>query len=268
MQARAHNPIEESLRILERVGRRTLNFVGEVGRRTLFLLQALVALFERPFRLRLFVRQLYTIGNRSTWLILLTSAFTGMVLALQGYNVLVRFGSEELVGSLVALSLIRELGPVLAALMLTARAGSAMAATLGNMQLTEQIDAMRVMAVNPIQYLVTPRVVASLVAGPLLTSLFILSGTFTAYVFGVTVLGLEGSTFISNVRSSVEWSDVRSGMIKALVFSAMVAWICSYRGFHTRGGAEGVGLATMSSVVEVSVLILVSDYIMTALMFD
>jgi phospholipid/cholesterol/gamma-HCH transport system permease protein len=267
MEAQANRTADWLLRWPGQVGRSTLRFVAEVGHRTLFLRDALIAAFERPFRHRLLVQQIHTIGNRSTWLILLTSAFTGMVLALQGYNVLVRFGSEELVGSLVALSLIRELGPVLAGLMMTARAGSAMAATLGNMRLTEQIEAMHVMAVDPIQYLVTPRILASLIAGPLLTSAFILGGISTAYVFGVTVLGLEGSTFIGNVRSSVEWSDVQSGLIKSLVFAVMIAWICTYRGYHTRGGAEGVGLATMGAVVEVSVLILVWDYIMTALMF-
>ncbi|MDD9934654.1 MAG: MlaE family lipid ABC transporter permease subunit [Myxococcales bacterium] len=249
------------------LGRATLRFVGSTGRRALFLRDAVAALLRPPLRVRLMVEQLYLIGNRSVWLIVLTSVFTGMVLTLQGYNVLVRFGSEELVGSLVALSLIRELGPVLAALMLTARAGSAIAATLGNMRLTEQIDAMRAMAVDPIQYLVTPRLVASVVAGPLLTTVFILSGIGAGYLFGVSVLGLEGSTFIANVRRSVEWSDVQSGLIKALVFAVSMAWVSTFRGFFARGGAEGVGLATMAAVVEIAVLILVGDYVMTALMF-
>jgi phospholipid/cholesterol/gamma-HCH transport system permease protein len=249
------------------LGRDTLGAIGATGRRTLFLRDAVRGLFRPPLRVRLMVEQLYLIGNRSTWLIVLTSVFTGMVLALQGYNVLVRFGSEELVGSLVALSLIRELGPVLAGLMLTARAGSAIAATLGNMRLTEQIDAMRALAVDPVQYLVTPRLVASLIAGPLLTAVFILSGIGAAYVFGVSVLGLEGSTFIANVRRSVEWSDVQSGMLKSLVFALCMAWVASFRGFFASGGAQGVGLATMSAVVEIAVLILVGDYVMTALMF-
>ncbi|MDH5674570.1 MAG: MlaE family lipid ABC transporter permease subunit [Myxococcales bacterium] len=250
-----------------RLGRQVLDALGACGRRALFLRDACVALTRPPLRLRLMVEQLYQIGNRSLWLMALTSVFTGMVLTLQGYDVLVRFGSEELVGSLVALSLIRELGPVLAALMLTARAGSAMAATLGNMRMSEQIDAMRAMAVDPMQYLVAPRLVAALVAGPLLTTAFILAGIAAGYVFGVGVLGLEGSTFIANVRSSVDFSDVQSGMIKALVFATIMAWIATFRGFHARGGAEGVGLATMAAVVEVAVLILVGDYIMTALMF-
>jgi phospholipid/cholesterol/gamma-HCH transport system permease protein len=244
-----------------------MGFVGAVGRRTLFLQKVLISITRPPVRFSLMVRQLHLIGNRSTSLILLTSVFTGMVLALQGYNVLVRFGSEELVGSLVALSLIRELGPVLAALMLTARAGSAIAATLGNMRLTEQIDAMRAMAVDPIQYLVAPRLVAALIAGPLLTTIFILAGIGAAYVFCAGVLSLEGSTFISNVRRSVEWSDVQSGLIKSVVFSGVLAWVSTYRGFYASGGAEGVGLATMSAVVEISVLVLVLDYVMTALMF-
>lgn len=244
-----------------------LELLGAAGRRAIFLRDATLGAVRPPWRVRLTIEQLYLIGNRSTWLIILTSVFTGMVLTLQGYNVLVRFGSEELVGSLVALSLIRELGPVLAALMLTARAGSAIAATLGNMRITEQIDAMRAMAVDPMQYLVAPRLVASVVAGPLLSTVFILAGIGAGYVFGVSVLGLEGSTFIANVRRSVQWSDVQSGLIKALLFAVTMAWISTFRGFHTRGGAEGVGLATMAAVVEIAVLILVGDYIMTALLF-
>jgi phospholipid/cholesterol/gamma-HCH transport system permease protein len=260
-------PWFEPFQLPGHLGRNTIALVGATGRRTLFLRDAVVALFRPPLRFRLMVEQLYQIGNRSSWLIVLTAVFTGMVLTLQGYNVLVRFGSEELVGSLVALSLIRELGPVLAALMLTARAGSAIAAMLGNMRLTEQIDAMRAMAVDPIQYLVTPRLIAAVIAGPLLTSVFILVGIGAGYVFGVSVLGLEGSTFIANVRRSVEWSDVQSGLIKSVVFAISMAWVATFRGFQVRGGAQGVGLATMAAVVEIAVLILVGDYVMTALLF-
>jgi phospholipid/cholesterol/gamma-HCH transport system permease protein len=189
-----------------------------------------------------------------------------MVLALQGYNALVRFGSENLVGSLVALSLTRELAPVLAALMVTARAGSSITASLGNMRVGEQIDALRSLAVDPVQYLVSPRLVASVVALPMLTAMFSLVGIASAYVFGVSVLRLDGGQFISSVRDSVEWSDVSGGLSKSLVFGVFIAWIASYFGFSTEGGAKGVGTATTRAVVSTAIAILIGDYMMTALL--
>jgi phospholipid/cholesterol/gamma-HCH transport system permease protein len=200
-------------------------------------------------------------------MVLLSAVFTGLVLALQGYSVLVRFGSENLVGSLVALSLTRELAPVLTALMVTARAGSAIAATLGNMAVTEQIDALYSLAVDPVHYLVGPRLLAAAVSMPILTALFSLAGIGAAYLFGVLALGLDGLAFMSNVRSSVTWSDVSVGLCKSLVFGVLIAWIATFRGFHARGGARGVGRATSRTVVESAVLILSGDYVITALFF-
>jgi phospholipid/cholesterol/gamma-HCH transport system permease protein len=181
--------------------------------------------------------------------------------------VLVRFGSENLVGSLVALSLVRELAPVLTGLMVTARAGSAMAATIGSMAVTEQIDALHGMSVDPLHYLVVPRLVAAVVSLPLLTAIFSLAGVGAAYLFGVSVLGLDSLAFMSNVHRSVEWDDVSIGLWKAIVFGLVIAAVATYRGYHTRGGAKGVGLSTTRTVVACSVLILSGDYVMTALFF-
>jgi len=199
--------------------------------------------------------------------VVLSAVFTGLVLALQGHNALVRFGSEDMVGALVALSLTRELAPVLAALMVTARAGSAMAATIGNMVVTEQVEALKSLAVDPVQYLVAPRLLATVAALPLLTGLFSLAGMGAAYLFGVSVLGLDGVAFMSNLRRSVEWSDVAMRLSKAAVFRAVVTWLSTFRGYHTASGARGVSRATTRAVVNSAVLILSDDYVMTALFF-
>jgi phospholipid/cholesterol/gamma-HCH transport system permease protein len=232
----------------------------------LFLRDTGQRLWRRPFRGIEIVSQLEFVGARSVGVVALSAVFTGLVLALQGYNVLVRFGSENLVGALVALSLTRELAPVLAALMVTARAGSAMAATIGNMAVTEQIDALKSLAIDPVQYLAVPRLIASVIAMPLLTAAFSIAGIGAAYLFGVSALGLDGLAFMSNVRHSVEWADVSIGLLKSLMFGVLIAWIAAFRGFQTRGGARGVGRATSRTVVEAAVLILCGDYVITALL--
>lgn len=250
-----------------RLGRAVLGRLGATGRWLLFFLGALARVVQPPVRRKQIVEQMFLIGYKSVGIILLTSTFTGMVLTLQGYNALTRFGSEKYVGPLVALSLVRELGPVLAALMVSARAGSAIAATIGNMRVTEQIDAIKALAVDPIHYLVMPRTVAALIVVPMVTAFFSLFGTAAGYIFGVNVLGLDGGTFITNVREAVSWTDISSGIWKSVVFAALIAWISTYRGYFTSGGSMGVGRATMQAVVEISALVLVGDYIMTALLF-
>jgi len=247
------------------LGRRCLFTAGALGRMTLFLMGAVRRIATPPFRSTELIEQVRFVGNRSMSVVFLTSAFTGMVLALQGYSALVRFGSENLVGSLVALSLTRELAPVLAALMVTARAGSSITATLGNMRVGEQIDALRSLAVDPVQYLVSPRLVASVAVLPMLTAMFSLVGIASAYLFGVSVLRLDGGQFLSSIRDSVEWSDVSGGLSKSLVFGVFIAWIATYFGFFTEGGAKGVGAATTRAVVVTAVVVLVGDYMMTAL---
>lgn len=248
-------------------GRSVIALSGRVGNASLFLMRTLSQLVRPPFRRALIFEQIHFIGSRSLSIVMLTGAFTGLVLALQGYNALSRFGAQQMVGALVSLSLTRELAPVLAALMVTARAGSAIAATLGNMRVTEQIDALETMAIDPLSYLVVPRVIAAVFVAPMLTALFTLTGLGVAQALCVNVLGLDRAQFASSVTSAIEWSDVLEGMTKSLTFSILMCWIASYRGYHASGGAQGVGQATTYAVVETSVLVLALDYVLTALLF-
>jgi len=250
-----------------RCGRQTLQLVGKTGHAAVFLVRALVQLFRRPVRWALILEHVHFIGSRSVSIVVLTGAFTGLVLALQGYNALVRFGASQMVGALVALSLIRELAPVLAALMVTARAGSAIAATIGNMRVTEQIDALTTMAIDPLSYLVAPRIVSAVFVAPMLTALFIVTGLSVAELFSVRVLGMDGAQFSSSVLSAVESSDVVEGLTKSLIFALLMVWIACYEGYGAAGGAKGVGQATTRAVVATSVLTLAVDYMLTALFF-
>ena len=232
----------------------------------IFLLRALTWLFHPPFRISQFVKQLHFIGFKSTFVVVLTATFTGMVLALQGYYSLRKFGSEALLGSAVALSMIRELGPVLASLMVTARAGSAMTAEIGIMRITEQIDALETMAVNPLQYLITPKMVAALLAVPLLVAIFDVVGIWGGYIVGVKLLGVGAGSYWSSIESAVEWRDVYGGIIKSISFGLIVSWVCCYKGFYTSLSAEGLGKATTEAVVLTSVLILIWDYFLTSVL--
>lgn len=254
-------------RLFGGVGRASLDAAGTVGHAALFLGRGLSLVPRRPFRFGLIIEQIHFIGNRSLMIVVLTSAFTGLVLTLQGYNALRRFGAERMVGALVALSLIRELAPVLAALMITARAGSATAATLGNMCVTEQVDALKTMAIDPMSYLVVPRVVSSLLVVPMLTALFTLAGLGVAQLFAVSALGFERAAFASSIADAIQWSDVVEGLTKSFAFALLMVWIATYRGYHATGGAKGVGRATTQAVVETSVLVLAVDYMLTALFF-
>ena len=252
---------------LEAVGRTVLAQVRTMGRMAIFLGSTALWTVLPPLKFRRIVGQLHFIGVKSSSIILLTAAFSGMVLGLQGYYTLRKFGSEALLGPAVGLTLIRELGPVLAALMVAARAGSASAAEIGIMRITEQIDALEAMAVNPMKYLVVPKVVAGLIALPLLTAIFDVVGIFGGYLVGVEMLGVSAGTYFSEMRNMVEMSDIRGGFLKSLSFGLIVTWVCTYKGFYTGYGAEGVGKATTEAVVLSSVLVLVWNYFMTALLF-
>jgi phospholipid/cholesterol/gamma-HCH transport system permease protein len=252
---------------LEAVGHTALRQLQGMGRMAIFLGSACSWAVLPPLKLKHVVRQIHFIGVKSMSVILLTAAFTGMVLGLQGYYTLRKFGSEALLGPAVALSLLRELGPVMAALMVTARAGSAIAAEIGIMRITEQIDALHAMAVNPMKYLVVPRVVAGLVAVPLLTAVFDVVGVYGGYLIGVKLLGVSSGTYFSEMRSAVEMSDITGGLLKSVSFGIIVTWVCTYKGFYTGYGAEGVGKATTEAVVLSSVLVLVWDYFMTSVLF-
>ncbi|RJO67521.1 MAG: ABC transporter permease [Myxococcales bacterium] len=235
----------------------------ELGRFGLLAAETFAWLFRPPFRRRLLLQQLEFVGNRSLSIILLTGLFTGAVFALQSIFAFRLFNAESMVGSTVALSLTRELAPVLTSLMVTGRCGSAMAAEIGTMRVTEQIDALASMAVNPVQYLFAPRVLASLIMVPILTMVFNVVGTAGAYVVAVYFEGVDPGILLDNVRWFVDPADVYIGFAKAAVFALILSLVGCYKGYTTQGGARGVGLATTQAVVISSVTILVTDYFLT-----
>ena len=253
--------------LLDLFGRMILERIEEVGRIFLFLVETARSAATRPLRWRLVARQMEFVGVRSITVVVLTGTFTGMVLALQSYNALRRFGAEGLVGTTVALSMTRELGPVLTSLMVTARAGSAMAAELGTMRVTEQIDALTVMAVDPLKYLVVPRILAGVSMVPVLCIISNFVGIVGGYFVAVKLLGINSGTYVENTIKYVDLSDIYNGLIKAACFGMILAVIGCYKGFFTFGGAQGVGRATTEAVVLASVLILINDYFLTAIMF-
>jgi phospholipid/cholesterol/gamma-HCH transport system permease protein len=248
------------LRPFDLLGGWAIWLVVSLGRFGAFFGESLAALLTPPFKFWALVDRVDFIGFRSLLIILLTGAFTGMVLGLQIFLTLSRFGSEAFLGPAVALSIIRELGPVLAALMVTGRAGSALTAELGIMRITEQIDALTVMALNPMRYLVAPSILAGIVTFPLMTALFDVIGIFGGYLVGVELLGLSPGTYFGEMQSFVDIGDILLGFWKSISFGIIVTWVCTYKGFHVGHGAEGVARATTQAVVMSSVLILIWDY--------
>ena len=252
------------------IGRAAIGWVDNLGASAIFLLLAFLKIFRSKQLIKI-VQQVYYIGARSTLIIVLVSFFTGMVLGLQSYHALVKFGAQGALGTLVALTLVRELGPVLTAIMIAARAGSAITAEIGIQRISEQIDALDTMRIDPLRYLISPRITASIISFPLLTTLFDLVGIIGGYVSGVLLLGANASTYMYRVQTSMDMKDVTDGLIKAVVFAVIVSTVCCYQGYftHTRTdghGAKAVGLSTTSAVVLSCVLILVSDYIVTSLL--
>jgi phospholipid/cholesterol/gamma-HCH transport system permease protein len=252
--------------LVEYIGKWTLSLLQEMGRMLNFILYAIYMIFRSPGKLFAILKQIHFIGAKSFFVIFLTASFTGMVLGLQGYYTLRKFGSEGLLGSVVALSLIRELGPVLSALMVTGRAGSAMTAEIGIMRITEQIDALEAMALEPFKYLISPKVLAAIVALPLLCSIFNVVGIYGGYVVGVKLLGVNPGAYFHEMEKSVEWKDIYTGLVKSFSFGLIISWVCSYKGFYAGHGAEGVSRATTSAVVMASVTVLVWDYFLTSVL--
>ena len=251
------------------LGRKFIFVLRELGGATLFFLQGFALIFSSPFQLRKIIQQLYFIGFRSILVILLVGLFTGMVLGLQGYYTLVKFGSEGVLGAAVALSIIRELGPVLTAIMIIARAGSAMASEIGIMRISEQIDALITINVNPIRYLVSPRIAASIISFPLLTALFDVIGIVGGYITGVVLLDINAGIYFYRMEHMVVMNDILGGFYKALVFGILTVTICCYQGFfvHHRSegfGAKGVSFSTTTAVVISCVFVLISDYVLTS----
>lgn len=245
-------------------GRKVLNLLSFLGKFFLFLLEALAYIFVPPFRVRNLLRQIRFFGNKSMIVVIFTGAFSGMVLALQGFYALNKFGAEALLGPVVALSLIRELGPVLCALMVTGRAGSALTAEIGIMRITEQIDALTVMALNPFKYVIVPNILAGIIAFPLLTAIFDVVGIYGGYLVSVHALGLSEGTYFSQMELYVDMEDIKIGLYKSLSFGLLVTWICTFMGYNAGFGARGVSRATTNAVVLSSVVILLWDYMLGA----
>lgn len=252
--------------LVQDLGGLALRFVYDLGRLARFAASVLHALLVPPVRVRRFVDELFKLGVLSLVIICVCGLAVGMVLGLQGYNTLVRFGAEQSLGAVVGLSLIRELGPVLTALLATGRAGSATAAEIGTMVATEQLDGLRMMAIDPIDWVVTPRAVAMVCVMPLLSALFIVWGLFGGYLVGVHLMGIDGGVYMTGLESSVDFrDDVAGSLLKALVFGVLVGLIATYRGYTAAPTSAGVSAATTSTVVVASVAILIFDYFITAL---
>ena len=254
---------------LRKIGGPSLRGIDALGGTALFMFRGLPQIFASAKIFRRTMQQLYVIGSKSLFLIMLIGVFCGMVLGLQGYYTLVKFGSVGMLGSAVSLTLIRELGPVLTAIMLTGRAGSSMTAEIGVMRITDQIDALDVMDINSMGYLVSPRLLASLIAFPLLTAVFDVIGIIGGYLTGVLMLGINEGAYFYRITSSVTATDVNGGFIKAILFGLLVTTICCHQGYYTNKrrdsvGPEAVGNATTSAVVISCVLILAADYIVTS----
>jgi phospholipid/cholesterol/gamma-HCH transport system permease protein len=261
------------LKFFEKLGDLFLYYVDQAGRMGIFLVNVIINIFKLPYyKISHITKQIYIIGTLSIFVIIFTGLFTGMVLGLQGYNTLRKFGSEGLLGSAVALSLIRELGPVLAALMVTGRAGSAICAEIGIMRNSEQIDALECMAIDPHKYILAPKFMAAIISMPLLTAIFDVVGIFGGYIIGVKLLGLNEGAYFSSMYKDVEFHDIYMGFVKSLCFGLIVVWICSGKGYFVhlerKGGfgAEGVSRVTTNAVVLSSVSILVFDYFITSVL--
>jgi phospholipid/cholesterol/gamma-HCH transport system permease protein len=255
------------VRLLEALGRVVLRVLEQLGRFFQMLGRTAFWAVRPPFDVAELGRQMVRVGWDSIPVVFLTTLFTGMVMALQTFHGFARFHAEGFVGSVVALSLTRELAPVLTALMVTGRVGSAMAAELGTMRVTEQIDALTALGTEPVQYLFVPRVAASIVMMPLLVILGDAIGMYGGYLVAVQLLGANPITYIDNSFQFLEVSDVTSGIVKAAVFGLIFSLVACVRGYYTEGGAEGVGRATTRAVVGGSLSILFADFFLTKLLF-
>jgi phospholipid/cholesterol/gamma-HCH transport system permease protein len=255
------------LRLLQRLGRAVLAFFAAAGRLTLFAGNAISLSFRPPYYPRLILKQMVEIGYYSLPVVGLTAIFTGMVLALQSYTGFARFSAESAIPQVVIVSITRELGPVLAGLMVAGRVGAAMAAEIGTMRVTEQIDALETLATTPYKYLVAPRIIAGVTMMPLLVFIADLIGVLGGYLVSVLKLDFNPASYLKNTVDFLVFEDVFSGLVKAAVFGFLVTLMGCYHGFYSKGGAQGVGAATTNAVVSASILILGFNYFITELFF-
>jgi len=247
------------------IGKSTIDFISELGKFTIFQVKLLPLFLKTPFRIKQIIEQVNFIGFGSLGVIFLTSFFTGLVEAVQLYNGFHKFGVEDFMGYTIFISICKELGPVFTALMVVSRGISAYAAELGSMRVTEQIDALDVMAVDSKQYLIIPRILGTLISLPLLILFFDAIANIGAYLISVYTLDVNGYTYLDNIKQFGEISDFREGIVKGVVFAYLISAVGTYIGYNTKGGAKGVGVSTTKAVVISSVLIFVADYIVSAL---
>ncbi len=255
------------MNVLALIGRVTLALMHEIGRLAVFTVDSVTACFRPPIYWTLILQQMMRIGYFSLPVVGLTAFFTGGVLALQIYTGASRYGAEAFVPIVVLVGITRELGPVIAGLMVAGRVAAAIAAELGTMRVTEQIDALTTLATNPIKYLVVPRLVAAVISMPILVAIADSIGIFGGYVASTESLGFTGSIYLKNTIDAITFQDVSSGLIKAAVFGFIIALLGCFNGFHSKGGARGVGAATTNAVVSASILILAANYVLTNLLF-
>nr|WP_201294553.1 lipid asymmetry maintenance ABC transporter permease subunit MlaE [Colwellia sp. 20A7] len=253
---------------LQLLGRNTLALISGLGRAVIVLFSALLHIPNIRKGTPLLIHQLYSIGVMSLVITVVSGGFIGMVLALQGYTILVSYGAEASLGPMVALSLLRELGPVVAALLFAGRAGSALTAEIGLMKATEQLSSLEMMAVDPLRRVIAPRFWAGFISLPLLAAIFSMVGILGAHLVGVDWLGVDAGTFWSVMQAQVDFNkDILNGIIKSVVFAFVVTWIAVYKGFDCEPTSEGISRATTSTVVQSSLLVLALDFVLTALMF-
>lgn len=261
-------------RFITRIGREFIEFTQVSGMMGIFLYQCLLQILTPPLKIMAIIKQVHFIGSRSIVLITFTGLFTGMVLALQGYHNLKDFGSTDLLGSAVGLGLIQELGPVLTALMVIGRAGSAICAEIGIMRHSEQIDALECMGIDPYRFLMAPKFIAALISLPILTFLFDVAGIFGGYMVGVELMGISEGSYFQGMYNAVDWKDVQLGLVKSIIFAILIIWIATFKGYFLHilksgsFGAEGVSRVTTDTVVLSSVVILASDYLVGSIMLN
>jgi phospholipid/cholesterol/gamma-HCH transport system permease protein len=255
------------IEFIDSLGIYALEICNQMGNALLFLYETIKTAISTKLKIKKTLVQMQLIGVDSLIIVMLTGSFTGAVLALQSYIGFQRFGAEEFIGPVVALSMARELGPVLTGLMVTGRAGSAITAEIGTMRITEQIDALTTLCINVWQYLMVPRMLASTIILPFLTMFTMICGIIGGYFISVYVLHLSAEQYTSGIQKYVELADITKGLIKSAAFGLILAWVGSYKGYYTAGGAKGVGKATTQSVVIASIMILIANYFLTAWLF-
>jgi len=255
-----------AVKLVSNLGGVVLHVTPGLGRLTIYMVQAFMWLIRPPFRWKIFVEQMVFMGNKSLFIVLLTSSFTGMVFAYQIYLGFTAFSVDSFVGPIVAISICKELAPVLTGLVVAGRCGAAMAAEIGSMKVTEQVDALEVMGVNSIQYLAVPKIFATVVTMPMLVAIYMLVANMGSWVIGTKVLGIDGAIYFSKISEFMTINMVFEGLIKAAIFGYLIAIIGTYQGFAVKGGAEGVGRGTNMAVVWGMIVVLVVDFFLTAIL--